>query len=111
MLAYALYIYIYQAILETVHEYSESHPNAKLNVAMENMDNCIQLLNELVQRTKSHNENNMLVQFTLSRNTQELIDEASDNLSRAVANLHLGINIASLWINLRIDENVTIIMS
>jgi hypothetical protein len=74
------------------------------------MDDCEQSIAELVTLGNKHKKSNMLMQFVLSRKTQSLIDAAESNFTGAIAKLHLGIAVTQIGVNLRIDENVSLLM-
>jgi NurA-like 5'-3' nuclease len=74
------------------------------------MDKAEAALQDLVTLTRRHSKNNMLMQFALSRKTQNLIDEASASFTEAIAKLQLGLTVSQIGVNLRIDENVTVLM-
>jgi hypothetical protein len=57
-----------------------------------------------------HKKSNLLTQFALSRKTQSLLDEASKNFTTAISMLQLGIAVSQMGVNLRIDENVSVII-
>jgi hypothetical protein len=74
------------------------------------MDKAEAALQDLVTLARRHSKNNMLMQFALSRKTQSLIDEASASFTEAIAKLQLGLAVSQIGVNLRIDENVTVLM-
>jgi hypothetical protein len=74
------------------------------------MDKAEAALTDLVTLARRHSKNNMLLQFALSRKTQSLIDEASAMFTEAISKLHLGLAVSQIGVNLRIDENVTVLM-
>jgi hypothetical protein len=67
-------------------------------------------LNELKAVASRHKSSNMLTQFALSRKTQSLLDEASRCFAEATSKLQLGVAVSQYGVNLRIDENVSVII-
>jgi hypothetical protein len=65
---------------------------------------------ELIKLATRHSRCNMLSQFALSRKTQALIDEATKSFTEAVSKLQLGMAVTQMGVNLRIDENVSVLM-
>jgi hypothetical protein len=74
------------------------------------MNNAEAVLAELLTLAQRHNKNNMLLQFALSRKTQALIDDASSKFNEAICKLQLGLAVTQLDVNLRIDDNVTLLL-
>jgi hypothetical protein len=52
----------------------------------------------------------MLSQFALSRKMQLLLDEATKSSTDAVSKLQLGTSVTQIDVNLRIHENVSVLM-
>jgi hypothetical protein len=65
---------------------------------------------ELIKLATRHSKCNMLSQFALSRKTQSLIDDATKSFGDAISKLQLGLTVTQMSINLRIDENVNVLM-
>jgi hypothetical protein len=99
-----------QSTLDTLQGHFEKYPASLSDVNMGLMDSCEASLAELVTLGNKHKKSNMLMQFVLSRKTQSLIDEAETSFTGAIAKLHLGIAVTQIGVNLRIDENVSLLM-
>jgi hypothetical protein len=69
-----------------------------------------EVLLELKELARKHNKSNMITQFALSRKVQSMLDEATAALTDAISKLQLGIVVTQLGVNLRIDENVSILL-
>jgi hypothetical protein len=67
-------------------------------------------LAELIKLATKHSNCNMLSQFALSRKTQSLLDEATKSSTDAVSKLQLGTSVTQIDVNLRIHENVCVLM-
>jgi hypothetical protein len=78
------------------------------NIALMNKAEAV--ITELLTLARRHNKNNMLLQFALSRKTQSLIDDAGNKFNEAISKLQLGLAVTQLGVNLRIDENVTLLL-
>ncbi|KAG5182787.1 hypothetical protein JKP88DRAFT_348758 [Tribonema minus] len=100
-----------QSILDTLQGYFDKHPDSESGVDLEMMIDCEQNMRKLVKLARSHQKSNMLTQFALSRRTQSLIDEVSLLLNQAVQKLQLGLSVKAIGVNLRIDENVSLLLS
>jgi hypothetical protein len=99
-----------QSTLDTLQSHFERFPTSLSDVNMALMDDCEQSIAELVTLGNKHKKSNMLMQFVLSRKTQSLIDAAESNFTGAIAKLHLSIAVTQIGVNLRIDENVSLLM-
>jgi hypothetical protein len=102
--------YILQSTLDTLQGHFERVPTSLSDVNITLMDNCEASIAELVTLGNKHKKSNMLMQFVLSRKTQSLIDAAESNFAGAIAKLHLNIAVVNVGVNLRIDENVSLLM-
>jgi hypothetical protein len=81
----------------------------KANVSL--MNKAEDSLRKLVKVAQKHSSSNTLVQFVLSQQTQVMIDEATQYFSEAINKLHLNIAVTHIGVSLRIDENVTQLLS
>jgi hypothetical protein len=81
---------------------------ADINIAL--LDKAEAALIELKALADRSARSNLLAQFALSRKTKSLLEEASKCFTEATAKLQLGIAVSQFGINLRIDENVSVIM-
>jgi hypothetical protein len=79
-----------------------------INIAL--LDKAEAALIELKALADRSARSNLLAQFALSRKTKSLLEEASKCFTEAKAKLQLGIAVSQFGINLRIDENVSVIM-
>jgi hypothetical protein len=107
---YFTVIAIIQSILDTLQAHFDAHPHAQADVNLALIDKSEAALNELKVLAMRHKKSNLLTQFALSRKTQSLLDEASKNFTTAISKLQLGIAVSQMGVNLRIDENVSVII-
>jgi hypothetical protein len=99
-----------QSILDTLQAHFDAHPHAQADVNLALIDKSEAALTELKVLAMRHKKSNLLTQFALSRKTQSLLDEASKNFTTAISKLQLGIAVSQMGVNLRIDENVSVII-
>jgi hypothetical protein len=74
------------------------------------LDNVDVLLNELKSLASKHKNSNMLTKFALSRKTQSLLNEATQCFTEATSKLQLNIAVSQYGVNLRIDENISVLV-
>jgi hypothetical protein len=96
--------------MENLEKLHGNHPSLEMvsNIALMNKAEVV--LTELLTLAQRHSKNNMLLQFALSRKTQSLIDEAGAKFNEAITKLQLGLAVTQLDVNLKIDENVTLLL-
>lgn len=99
-----------QDTMDMLQAHFLKHPGSQDDINLELMSSCEERLTQLVELAQCHQRSSMLAQFALSRRTQDLIDEASRFFSDAVAKLQLGLAVSSMGVNLRIDENVSLLL-
>ena len=87
------------------------YPEAQSILNKGQLDECKLCLENLLRLAATHQSNQMLVQFALSTKMKELIEEASVALDSAISRLNLGVGVSMLGITLRIDENVSTLIS
>jgi hypothetical protein len=93
-----------------LEQHFSKHPGSQADVNTALLESSEAALVELVKLASRHSRCNMLSQFALSRKTQSLLDEASKNFTTAISKLQLGIAVTQMGVNLRIDENVSVLM-
>eukprot|EP00953_Heterococcus_sp_UTEX-ZZ885_P018060 10088-Heterococcus_DN1.PRE.1 len=99
-----------QGTLDALEKTYGSHPKLQMESNLALMNKAEAVITELLVLARRHNKNNMLLQFALSRKTQSLIDDAGNKFNEAISKLQLGLAVTQLGVNLRIDENVTLLL-
>jgi hypothetical protein len=74
------------------------------------MDKVEATLTELKMLAMKHQNSNMLTKFALSRKTQTLLDEVTRCFTEATTKLQLNLSVSQFGVNLRVDENVSILV-
>jgi hypothetical protein len=67
-------------------------------------------LTELRSLARKHQKSNTLLQLALARKTQSLLDEATKCFNEATSKLQLNLAVSQYGVNLRIDENVSLLL-
>jgi hypothetical protein len=74
------------------------------------MDKVEAILTELELLATKHQNSNMLTKFALSRKTQTLLDEVTQCFTEATSKVQLNLAVSQYGVNLRIDENVSVLV-
>jgi hypothetical protein len=74
------------------------------------LDNVDTALLELKSLAVKHQNSKMLTKFALSRKTQSLLNEATQCFADATSKLQLNIAVSQYGVNLRIDENISVLV-
>jgi hypothetical protein len=103
-------IHTIQGTLDALEKTYGNHPKLQMESNLALMNKAEAVITELLILARRHNKNNMLLQFALSRKTQSLIDDAGNKFNEAISKLQLGLAVTQLGVNLRVDENVTLLL-
>jgi hypothetical protein len=99
-----------QSTLDTLQGHIDANPASQADINMSLMDNVEATLLELKSLAIKHQNSNLLTRFALSRKTQSLLNEASQCFTEATSKLHLKIAVSQYGVNLRIDENISVLV-
>ena len=88
----------------------EAYPKAGSDINLSLMDKVNSTLTELKSLAVKHQKSNIFTQFALARKTRSLLNEATKCFTEATSKLHLNIAVSQYGVNLRIDENISVLV-
>jgi hypothetical protein len=99
-----------KSTLDTLQGHIEAYPASGADINLSLMDKVNATLTELKALALKHQSSNMLTKFALSRKTQSLLNEATQWFTEATSKLHLNLAVTQYGVNLRIDENISVLV-
>jgi hypothetical protein len=105
-----VYCELQQSTIDTLQSHITAHPESKADINEALSDKVDVTLIDLKSLACKHRNSNMLTRSALSRKTQSQLNEATQCFNEATSKLQLNIAVSQYGLNLRIDENISVLV-